>query len=155
MLLDELPVPLDVAVVVGERLGAEADGDPELGVVAHRVDAVSGAALVEPDLPVFQAEEVVRAEDRQVGAQVVEEPLLLAEDEPAHVRVQSVGAHHEVELPGRAAVEAGQDAVPVLPQRGDGVAEDVLDVVARELVHHPDEVLAQQLDVVVVEPPPL
>ncbi|MCY1014144.1 hypothetical protein OV079_53255 [Nannocystis pusilla] len=55
---------------------------------------------------------------------------LVAEHQPAHIRMQAVGADHQVEAPRRAALERHVDARLVLAQRRDRIAVDVLHLAA-------------------------
>ncbi len=83
---------------------------------------------------------------------MVDEVPFRAEGEAAHRGVQAVGSHHEVERPARAVPEGGVDAVRVLVEGREVVAEDVLDAVPRLPVQELDEVVAEQFDVVAVQP---
>ncbi len=98
-------------------------------------------------------------------AEVVGVALLGPEGESAHGRVQSVGAHDQV-VPARFGVfEGDPDAVLILVERGHAVPEHEAGAPALRapalrapalrgpVVQDPDEVVAQQLDVVAVEPP--
>jgi hypothetical protein len=60
--------------------------------------------------------------------------------------VQTIGADHQLEAPLLAAREGDIDAVRVLGQLGDSVAEHVLDVGAGVVVQHLGKVSAQDLD---------
>ncbi|MER8101491.1 TetR/AcrR family transcriptional regulator [Kitasatospora sp. NPDC094016] len=53
---------------MGEGGGLEAEGDPELGVVAYGHDAETRVAVPQPHLPVVQGEEVVRADAEGLSA---------------------------------------------------------------------------------------
>ncbi len=67
-------VGFGVAVVVVGQVTIEAEGDPQLRVVGHRIGDESERRLVvaDEDLPVLQVEEVVRAEDGYLAAERVE-----------------------------------------------------------------------------------
>ena len=69
---------------------------------------------------------------------------IVAEHDPAHAGMQSVGADDEVEPPWRAVLERH---IAVVGDGGDLVAEDVLDVVAAGVVVDLAEVVAHDLDV--------
>ncbi|MEU6265534.1 hypothetical protein [Saccharopolyspora shandongensis] len=107
---------------------------------------------MEPDLPVVEAQEVGRREDRHVLAEVLAELLLRPENQAAHGGVRSVRADHEVESAETTAIELDPDTVLVLLQSGDRVVEDVLHLVLGHLVQHRRQVLAQELDVLAVQP---
>jgi hypothetical protein len=77
--------------------------------------------------------------------EVADEPLVRPEDHRSQRRVQPVRPDHQVEAPPGAAREDHVDAVRVLGEPGDPVAEDVLDTVPG-VVEHPGQVPAQNLD---------
>nr|WP_238165304.1 hypothetical protein [Kribbella sp. VKM Ac-2527] len=72
--------------------------------------------------------------------------LLGTEGECAHVRVQSVGADHQVEPARPTAFENHLYAVFVLLERRDRVVEEVLHVGPRRGVQDLDEVTAEELE---------
>ncbi len=80
-------------------------------------------------------------------AEVGDVALLRSVGEPADVGVQPVGPDDEVEGAGLAAAEADVDAVGVLAELGDGLAEAVVGERAAVLVQDVDEVAAQDFDV--------
>jgi hypothetical protein len=82
----------------------------------------------------------------------VPEAGLVAEDQPAHVGVQPVGADDQVEAPRWAELEADLDPVAILVQGPDRVAEAVVDVVAGGLVEDGGELAAHDLHVPVRDP---
>ena len=69
-----------------------------------------------------------------------------AEGKAAHVRVEPVGADHQVEVAVGSVLEAQSDAVGVLVDGGDRVAENGLDVVLDRGVDRPGEVAAGEAD---------
>ncbi len=83
---------------------------------------------------------------------MVGEGLLRTEGQAPYGGVEAVGPDHEVEGARRPVREVDAYTGLVLGERGDGVAEEVLHAGAGVLVHHPYQVLAQQLDVLAVEP---
>ncbi|GIH14800.1 hypothetical protein Raf01_29720 [Rugosimonospora africana] len=91
--------------------------------------------------------ETVRSGEAGDGEPAVgTEPRLVAEDQPAYHRVHPVGADDQVERAPGAVAEPDLHAVRGLGQRGDGVAEDVLDVAAGPVVQDPGQVAAGDLD---------
>jgi hypothetical protein len=75
---------------------------------------------------------------------VADERRLKAGHLGAHARVQRVGAHDQVEAARLAVLEG--DAVAALGELGDGVVEDVVDVVAGGPVEDVDQVAADGLE---------
>jgi hypothetical protein len=63
--------------------------------------------------------------------------------------VQPIGAHDGVEGPRRRPLETDLDVLVTVGQRRDGVAQDVLDLVATGPVHDPGEIAPQDLDMIV------
>ena len=78
--------------------------------------------------------------------EVADEPLVRPEEHRAQRRVQPVRPDHQVEAPPGAAREGHVDAVRVLGEPGDPVAEDVLGTVPGVVVEYPGQVPAQDLD---------
>ena len=74
----------------------------------------------------------------------VREARLVAEDQAAHVGVQPVRADDEVEAARR---PRSNVTSPSVGDRGDRVAEEVLDVVAGGVVEDLAQVVAHDLDV--------
>ena len=74
------------------------------------------------------------------------ELLLRPESEPAYPGVQPVRADHKVEPPHGTAGERHLDAVPVLGQPGDPVAEQVFGAVSGGVVQDAGQVAAHDLD---------
>jgi hypothetical protein len=97
-------------------------------------------------LPAIQVQVVGGREARHVGAEVADERRLFAERQRPHPRVHPVGAHDQVEGSRLAALEGGLQTVVALGDVGDGVVEDVLDVVAGGRVEDTDQVAAQDLE---------
>ena len=129
-----------VAVVVVQWRGGEEEDGPGLGVLPRAGDGHGLARSGVDQLPVIQAEIVRGGEDRQVQAQVADELRFVTEDELAHVRVQPVGAYHQVERACRGPLEGDLHRVGGLAEAGDGIAEDVLDVVPGGLVQDAGQV---------------
>ena len=98
------------------------------------------------DQPAVQPELVGDSVEGHHVAEVADEPLVRPEDHRAQHRVQPVRPDHQVEAPPGAAREGHVDAVRVLGELGDPVAEDVLDTVPGVVVEHPGQVPAQDLD---------
>ena len=86
-----------------------ANDRPARGAVGHHL-------AVQPPI-------VRQAEDPEIATQPVPQGRFLAEDQPPHPRVQPVSPHHQADAPRRAVLEAVFDAVVVLVQGADPVAE--------------------------------
>jgi hypothetical protein len=143
-LAQQPPLRLQVGVVVAELLGRpEQEQRPRLTGLAHRVHGGGPAGGAPADHPALEAAVVGQGVDPEVAAQEVTEAGLVAEDQPAHVGVQPVGADDQVEAPRWAVLEGDLDPVAVLVQGPDRVAEAVVDVVAGGLVE--DEVSSPRM----------
>jgi len=77
----------------------------------------------------------------------VDEPGFLAERQRPHGGMQPIGAHRQVEAARRAPLEGDRDIVVALRDAGDGVVEDILDVIPVGRVEDADQIAAQDLDV--------
>ena len=91
----------------------------------------------------------VEQERRDPGAERAQEPLLRAEAERAHPRMQAVGADDEVAFHRGPVLQHGAHAVPRRFERGDGRAEAHLRRHSHALVQHALDVAAHE-----AEPPP-
>jgi hypothetical protein len=80
------------------------------------------------------------------GGRVIAEISLpdFREDQTPDPGAKSVGPDHEIEPAARGALEAHRDALRVLVERRDAVADDRLDPVGYQLVQTGGEVAAQQ-----------
>jgi hypothetical protein len=58
----------------------------------------------------IETEEVRHGEDGDIGAEIADEPLIRAEDEPPHIRAQPVRADHQIEPARRDVGESDVDA---------------------------------------------
>ncbi len=79
--------------------------------------------------------------------------LFRPERQPPHGGMQAVGPHHQVEGAGGLVREVHPCLALILFERRDAVPEHILRIVAGALVQQLHQVLAQQLDVVAVQPP--
>src|SRR4029453_12855578 len=117
-----------------------------LAGVAHRVQGGGPSGHAVHQLPAVEVQVAGGGEDGHGGAEVADERRLLAECHPADSGVHAVGPHDQVEAARLAALEGDLDAVLALADVGDGVVEEVLDVVAGGGVEDAGQVAAQGLD---------
>ena len=81
----------------------------------------------------------------------LDEAVLRAEDQLAHIGVQAVGADDQVEAAGGRALERHLDRGAAVVQGGDAVVEEVFGRRLGCVVKQFDQVVAQQLDVGIVD----
>ncbi len=86
-------------------------------------------------------------ERREHDAQILLEPLVRAEREPAHLRMQAIRADDEVELPAQTAVEGDANRGAVVLECADRVTEDQLCPAFERLVDHRGELRAHDTQV--------
>ena len=127
--------------------------DAEFCIVTRGIDHIAGGGVAEGKLPVAQIEKIGRGEDRQGDAQRPGQPLLVAEDETARIRVKPVGADDEIEPLRRPLLKSDDDARIVLFQRDDRIAIDIGRDGRAGLQQKPGEIVAQDLDVAAVQSP--
>src|SRR5215208_3773776 len=80
-------------------------------------------------------------------AEVMAELGFVPEAEGANIGVRSIGAYHEVESAWCATLERDLNALFMLRQRSDRIAEDVVDGVLGGGVQDLGQVVAQELDI--------
>src|SRR3546814_14018497 len=94
-----------------------------------------------------QSEAVRHGEAGKAEAQIALELVLWPEDQRPHIRVEAIGANHNIVLLDVTAYEANLDAIIFFVELFDGVREFVGYAVARCLVQSSREVAAPDLDV--------
>ena len=112
-----------------------------------RVHPDHPARPVIDDHPAVEFQIVGQREHREVTADVLHEPGLVAEDQPPDVRVQPVGPDHEAEPARVGGLERDVDTVAVVVQSPDRVPEKVSDSVTRRAGQDLRQLAAQDLDV--------
>src|SRR5215813_5398781 len=121
----------DVPAWILVEVHTETEIDAKLRVVACRINDVARCWAAKREFPVLQPQEIRRGVDHQTYPKGNEKRAVVAEHQLSHIRMQAVGADHQIEAVWLIALECYENLRVVLLQRSDRIVKYILAFLAR------------------------